>query len=235
MWIWSTCLSSICGQCYYGGNDFCLLGFFSTFMDSAMIESCKAELEKCQSNFQKLRKQNSELALTNSQMMAVLTKCFFIVVFFPTLVETQIYNCWFVLLEFVYAMQELNSSRQKVSLGNHWCIRTCCFHFFFLCCVEWHWICCRPDKGTSAWTGKQKWCTQSYEIRIDGQFNSSPSWRILNEQFRRLNFWFWLLNLSFPRKKSTQQSWSVKLMQMRYCIDFPFLVSSAHWCLLPAH
>jgi hypothetical protein len=51
-------------------------------MDSAVIESFKAELQKYQTNFQKLRKQNSELALANTQMMRVLTICVLIIVYF---------------------------------------------------------------------------------------------------------------------------------------------------------
>ncbi|WVY98025.1 hypothetical protein V8G54_030176 [Vigna mungo] len=49
---------------------FSLTGVISTCVDSAFIQSCKAELQKCQTNFQKLRMQNAELALTNSQMLA---------------------------------------------------------------------------------------------------------------------------------------------------------------------
>jgi hypothetical protein len=51
-------------------------------MDSAVIESFKAELQKYQTNFQKLRKQNSELALANTQMMRVPTICVLIIVYF---------------------------------------------------------------------------------------------------------------------------------------------------------
>ena len=107
-------------------------------MDSAVIESCKAELHKCQTNFQKLRKQNAELALTNSQMLVVLTK-FFLTIMFVAVVETLIYDCLCVLFSSVYSMQELNSSRQKVSLEMKIvgaCVTvTYCFHFlcfFFL-------------------------------------------------------------------------------------------------------
>jgi hypothetical protein len=50
-------------------------------MDSAVIESFKAELQKYQTNFQKLRKQNSELALANTQMMRVLILVLLIVYF----------------------------------------------------------------------------------------------------------------------------------------------------------
>jgi hypothetical protein len=54
---------------------------WSACMDSAVIESFKAELQKYQTNFQKLRKQNSELALANTQMMRVLILVLLIVYF----------------------------------------------------------------------------------------------------------------------------------------------------------
>lgn len=101
-----------------------------------LLESYKVEYQKYQTNFQKLRKQNSEFALANTQMMRVLT----IVILICLIL---LIDCWYSNLQllfcidliYLYAMQEINSSRQMVSLEHLWCIDTCCFHFLFFCFV----------------------------------------------------------------------------------------------------
>lgn len=107
--------------------------------------------------------------------------------------------------------------RSLIHVNRGWVLKiigacdTCCFDFLFFCCVEWHLICCCPDERASAWNRKQKWYTQSYEIRITGQFYSSPSRWIENEQFRKAYFNFWLLHYVFlfigERSQSKREVW----------------------------
>ena len=134
-------------------------------------------------------------------------------------------------------MQELNSSRQRVSLENNWYISQLLLSFFLLSCVDWHWICFLLATGTSAWARKQKWYTQSYEIRIDGQFSSYPFSKLTNCQWASAKGWIMFLTVKyfFSRQKSTQKNWCMKVMQMRYSRNLPLLVSSANLLVLPAH